>query len=184
MKTNSDSQLVQFVKHNEKWFSWVRWFYPRAARVPIQYLLYCFVPQKILRINGSVPWPVHFTSRILYPERITVGTCCAPGLAGSCYIQARNGITIGNNLWTGPGVGLISSNHDLNDYRRHLTSKPLTIGDNVWIGMNAVLLPGIRVGNNVAIGASAVVNRDLPDDVIAVGNPCRIVKKKHPYQGG
>lgn len=183
MQTN-DSKSVRLIHRYEKLFSWVRLFYPRASAVPIQYLLYCFVPQKIFRINGQVPWPVHFTSRILYPKRISVGKCCAPGLAGSCYIQARNGIVIGNNLWTGPGVGLISSNHDLNDYRRHIGSTPLTIGNNVWIGMNAVLLPGIRVGNNVAIGANAVVTKDLPDNVIAVGNPCCVIKEKPPYQGG
>jgi acetyltransferase-like isoleucine patch superfamily enzyme len=183
MTTNRDSRIVHLIGKYEKAFSWVRSFYPQAKGVPIQYLLYCFVPQKVFRINGHVPWPVHFTSRILYAGRIEVGECCAPGLAGSCYIQARNGIVVGNNLWTGPGVGLISSNHDLNDYRRHVASEPLTIGDNVWIGMNAVLLPGITVGSNVAIGANALVNRDLPDNVIAAGNPCRVLKPKTPYQG-
>ena len=181
--TTSDTKIVRVIRQHEKLFSWVRLFYPSAKDVPIQYLLYCFVPQKIFRINGAVPWPVHFTSRILYPNRITVGNCCAPGLAGSCYIQARNGIVIGDNLWTGPGVGLISSNHDLKDYRRHIKTVPLKIGDNVWIGMNAVLLPGISIGNNVAIGANAIVTKDLPDNVIAVGNPCRILKEKAPYQG-
>jgi acetyltransferase-like isoleucine patch superfamily enzyme len=182
MQTN-DSKVVHIVNRYEKLFKWVRIFYPKAKGVPIQYLLYCFVPQKILMINGQVPWPVHFTSRILYPKRVTVGECCAPGLAGSCYIQARNGILIGDNLWTGPGVGLISSNHDLNDYRHHINTKPLAIGNNVWIGMNAVLLPGITIGNNVAIGANAVVTKDLPDNAIAAGNPCRVLKEKPPYQG-
>lgn len=178
-----DSKIVRLISRYEKLFAWVRIFYPKAKGVPIQYLLYCFVPQKLFMINGRVPWPVHFTSRVLYPKRMTVGTCCAPGLAGNCYIQARNGIYVGDNLWTGPGVGLISSNHDLNDYRRHVDTEPLRIGNNVWIGMNAVLLPSITVGNNVAIGANAVVTKDLPDNVIAVGNPCRVIKKKPLYQG-
>lgn len=178
-----NSKILSLIHRYEKLFAWVRFFYPKATGVPIQYLLYCFVPQKLLMINGQVPWPVHFTSRILYPKRIRVGICCAPGLAGNCYIQARNGIEIGNNLWTGPGVGLISSNHDLNDYRQHVQTKPLVIGDNVWIGMNAVVLPGLSIGNNVAIGANALVNKDLPDNVIAVGNPCRVVKEKPPYKG-
>lgn len=183
MISNSDSRPLRFILRHENLFRWVRWFYPQATSVPIQYLLYCFVPQKIFRINGRVPWPVHFTSRVIYPDRISVGVCCAPGLAGSCYIQARNGILVGNNLWTGPGVGLISSNHDLNDYRRHVQSQPLTIGDNVWIGMNAVILPGVSIGSNVVIGANTVVNQDIPNNVIVAGNPCRIVKTKPPYQG-
>lgn len=181
--TNGSVRFINFINGHEKLFSWVRWFYPLAVGVPIQYLLYCFIPQKIFRINGSVGWPVHFTSRILYHHRIRLGNCCAPGLAGNCYIQARNGIIIGHNLWTGPGVGIISANHLMDDYRHHECSGPVRIGDNVWVGMNAVVLPNVRIGNNVAIGANSVVNRDLPDNVIAAGSPCRPVKDKPPYKG-
>ena len=180
---NSDSHALALVKRDEKLFAWVRWFYPRAKGVPIQYLLYCFFPQKILMINRSVPWPVHFTSRILFHGRISLGNACAPGMAGSCYIQARQGINIGHNLWTGPGVGIISSNHDLDDYRYHKAADPIEIGDNVWLGMNTVVLPGVRIGSNVAVGANSVVSRDLPDNVIAAGSPCRVLKAKPPYKG-
>lgn len=181
----SDEELssVKFIRKFEKLFMWVRWFYPKANDVPIQYLLYNFFPQKILRINGKVPWPVHFTSRILYYKKISIGRSCAPGLAGNCYIQARNGILIGHNLWTGPGVGMISSNHNMDDYLKHISSDPIIIGDNVWIGMNAVILPGIKIGNNVVLGANSVVTRNVPDNVIATGNPCRVIKAKAPYQG-
>ena len=180
---DSDSNVLALVKRYEKLFAWVRWFYPRAKGVPIQYLLYCFFPQKVLMINGRVPWPVHFTSRILFHRNISLGNACAPGLAGSCYIQARQGINIGHNLWTGPGVGIISSNHDLDDYRYHTAADPIEIGDNVWLGMNTVVLPGVRIGSNVAVGANSVVSRDLPDNVIAAGSPCRVLKAKPPYKG-
>ena len=61
---------------------------------------------------------------------------------------------------------------------RYLTSAhPVTIGDNVWIGGNAVICPGVTIGNNVTIGAGSVVTKDLPDDVLAIGSPCKVVRK-------
>lgn len=56
------------------------------------------------------------------------------------------------------------------------TAHPIKIGDNVWFGGNVVVLPGISIGNNTVIGAGSVITKDIPDNVVAVGNPCRIVK--------
>jgi acetyltransferase-like isoleucine patch superfamily enzyme len=179
----SDEAIIKFFKKYELCFFWLRWFYPKAKGVPLHFLLYCFVPQKLFRINGRVPWPVHFTSRVLYPKNIKIGNNSVPGMAGSCYIQARNGIIIGHNLWTGPGVGLISSNHDLDNYEAHVEKGPIMIGDNVWIGMNAVVMPGVKIGDNVVVGANSVVTNDIPPNRIAAGNPCRVIRKKNPYKG-
>ena len=55
--------------------------------------------------------------------------------------------------------------------------KPVSIGDNVWVGANVVINPGVHIGNNVVIGSGAVVTRDIPDDVVAAGNPCRVIRK-------
>ena len=164
-------------------FKWLRLFYPQAQGIHYLYLAYTFFPQKVLRINGRVPWPVHFTSRVLYYKNISVGNRTAPGLNANCYVQGRNGIKLGHNVRIGPGVGLISANHDLEDYDRWPPSAPLTIGSNVWIGMNSVVLPGVTIGDNVAVGANSVVSRDIPSNSIAAGNPCAIIKEKRPYQG-
>ena len=60
---------------------------------------------------------------------------------------------------------------------RYLTSaKPVRIGDNVWIGGNSIVFPGVTIGNNVTVGAGSVVTKDLPDNVLAVGNPCKVVR--------
>ncbi len=56
------------------------------------------------------------------------------------------------------------------------TAKPITVGDNVWIGGNAVILPGVTIGRNSVIGAGSVVTKDIPDNVVAVGNPCKVIK--------
>ena len=150
---------------------------------PYHIIATVFLPQKILRINGTVPWPVDFRTKILYPRRIRLGKRSFPGWSPGCYIQARNGIEIGNNLRMGPGVGLISANHDVDDYDRWPVTSPIRIGNNVWIGMNTIVLPGIQIGDNVAIGANSVVTTDIPSNSIAAGNPCRVLREKPPYKG-
>jgi acetyltransferase-like isoleucine patch superfamily enzyme len=164
-------------------FKWLRYFYPKSKGIHFIYLAYVFIPQKVLRINGRAPWPVHFTSRVLYPKNIFVGNRTAPGLNSNCYIQGRNGIQMGHNVRIGPGVGLISANHDPDDYDRWPVTPPIVIGNNVWIGMNTVVLPGVQIGDNVAIGANSVVTKNIPADTIAAGNPCRAIREKSPYQG-
>lgn len=150
---------------------------------PYHVIATVLVPQKVLRINGRVPWPVSFRSRVIYPQRVEVGVRTFPGWSPGCYVQARNGIIIGSNLRMGPGVGLISANHDLDDYDKWSETPPIRIGDNVWLGMNSVVLPGVTIGDNVVVGANSVVSSDLPSNVVAAGSPCRIIHNKAPYQG-
>ena len=164
-------------------FFWLKFFYPKAIGVPLVFQLYFFFPQKVLRINGRIPWPVHPTSRILFYKNIQVGNRCTPGMNSCCYIQARNGIVLGNNVRIGPGVGIISAGHSVTDFDKHESSPPIRIGNNVWIGMNVVILPGVTIGDNVVIGAGSVVRSDIPSDSIAAGNPCKLIKKNDPYTG-
>jgi len=164
-------------------FIWLRIFYPSFKGMKNYYLLFFFFPQKILRINGGCSWPVHFTSRVLFPKNITTGLNAAPGLSNSCYVQGKNGIQIGDNLRMGPGVGLISANHKQDNYDQWVKSAPIMIGNNVWIGMNTVVMPGVKIGDNVIIGSNAVVNKDIPSNTIAVGNPCKVLKDKSEYKG-
>ena len=78
-----------------------------------------------------------------------------------------------------PNVAIYTAGHPVHpDTRRSLYEygKPVTIGDNVWIGGNAVVLPGVTIGSNSVIGAGSVVTRDVPPWSIAVGNPCKVIK--------
>lgn len=179
----SKGRLILFFDKIEWLFIWLRLFYPNAKGINVAYLLYYFFPQKILRINGRVPWPVHFTSRVLNYKNVKIGNRCGLGMNLGCYIQAKNGINIGHNLRMGPNVGLISANHDLDDYDSWIKTTPITIGDNVWIGMNSVVLPGITIGDNVVIAANSVVTKDIPSNSIAAGSPCKVIKEKPPYKG-
>jgi len=177
------SKLFLFLERIKPLFIWLHLFYPNAKETAVAYKLYCFIPQKIFRINGICTWPVHFTSRVLKPKNIKLGKRSNPGLNSGCYIQAKNGIQIGSNCRFGPNVGLISANHDLSNYDLWIKDNPIIIGDNVWIGMNTVVLPGTTIGSNVVIGANSTVKGNIPSDSIAFGNPCKAIKQKQPYNG-
>lgn len=178
-----NSKLVTILNKIDILFFWVKLFYPKSKGIENYRLLYFLFFQKILRINGKATWPVHFTSRVLYTKRIKVGNNSSPGRNSGCYIQGRGGIFIGHNLRMGPNVGIISSNHDPDDYDKWIDAGPIEIGDNVWIGMNSVVLPGVKIGNNVVIGANSTVTKNIPSNSIAFGSPCKVVNTKSTYNG-
>lgn len=89
-------------------------------------------------------------------------------------------VTIGKNAQIAPNVSIYTAGHPVHPEARNSGYEygiPVTIGDNVWIGGNSVILPGVKIGNNVVIGAGSVVTKDIPDNVIAAGNPCRVIRE-------
>lgn len=96
-----------------------------------------------------------------------------------CIFLDVNLITIGDNVFLGPRVCLYTAGHPVDAQVRNEDleyGKPIAIGSDVWIGGNAVILPGVTIGSNVVIGAGSVVTKDIPDGVIAAGNPCRVIR--------
>ena len=177
-----------FKKLDFFFFGWfINLFYPQYFRPKYGYQRYYilffhyFIPQKFYRLNPKVKWPVHYTSRVIAPNNIQKGILCDPGDNINNYIQANNGIIFGNNIELAPGVSIISSNHETTNLSKHVKGKPIIIGNNVWIGANTTVLPEVTIGNNVTIGANSVVTRDIDSNSIAVGNPCKVIKKKEPY---
>ena len=88
-------------------------------------------------------------------------------------------VTIGNNVMFAPNVSIYTAGHPVHPDSRNSGYEygiPVTIGDNVWIGGSSTVLPGVTIGNNVVIGAGSVVTKDVPDNVIAAGNPCRVIR--------
>ena len=89
-------------------------------------------------------------------------------------------VTIGDDCFIGPNVSIYTACHSTDPVERNSRREwalPVTIGNNVWIGGSVTILPGIKIGDNVTIGAGSVVVNDIPDGCIAVGNPCRVVRK-------
>lgn len=88
-------------------------------------------------------------------------------------------ITIGKNVLIGPNVTICTTGHPVHPAHRGdgMYSFPVTIGDNVWIGGNVFILPGVTIGENSVIGAGSIVTKDIPANVIAVGNPCKVVRE-------
>ena len=89
-------------------------------------------------------------------------------------------VKIGDNAQIAPNVAIYTAGHPIHPDSRNSGYEygiDITIGNNVWIGGNTCILPGVTIGNNVVIGGGSVVTKDLPDNVIAVGNPCRIVRE-------
>lgn len=97
----------------------------------------------------------------------------------NCVILDGGKITFGNNVFVGPNCGFYTAGHPLDAARRNQGleyARPIVVGDNVWFGAGVSVLPGITVGSNTVIGAGSVVTRDIPAGVVAVGNPCRVIR--------
>lgn len=88
-------------------------------------------------------------------------------------------VCIGNNVFIAPNAGIYTAGHPLDPERRNQGLEyayPVTIGDNVWIGAQVAILPGVTIGNNAVIGAGSIVTKDIPDNALAVGNPCKVIR--------
>ena len=97
----------------------------------------------------------------------------------NCTIIDVAKVTIGDNCMLAPNVAIYTAGHPIHpDTRRSLYEygKPVVIGDNVWIGGNAVILPGVTIGSNCVIGAGSVVTHDIPPWTVSAGNPCRVIR--------
>jgi len=139
-----------------------------------------FIFQKLFRINAEVPFMVHYTS--IVSKTVYLGKGVAQNFAnsGGCYIQGINKIYIGDNTIFAPGVKMISANHDKNDVNKHdKTINPIKIGKNCWIGANAVVLPGVELGDNVVVAAGAVVTKSFSEGVIIAGVPAKIISENN-----
>ena len=97
----------------------------------------------------------------------------------NCVILDCAKVKFGKNVFIGPNCGFYTAIHPIEAKQRNKgieCAKPITVGDNVWIGGNVTVLPGVTIGNGAVIGAGSVVTKDIPENTVAVGNPCKPIK--------
>lgn len=97
----------------------------------------------------------------------------------NCVVLDSMKVKIGSNVMFGPGVHLYTATHPLDKTERRLLeiAKPITIGDDCWIGGQSVICPGVTIGAGTVIGAGSVVTKDIPENCLAVGNPAKVIRK-------
>lgn len=154
-------------RHFESSFIGLRWVFRGIWR------------QKILGFNRNIPWPCGHAVHISNPNNIEfdandLNNFQSPGI----YLQNIDAkIFLKKGCYIAPNVGIITSNHKLDDLNAHNAGKDVTIGEDSWVGMNAVILPGVTLGKKTIVGAGAIVTKSFPEGyVVVAGNPARIIK--------
>lgn len=137
-----------------------------------------FIFRRIFRQNAAVNWRLHHTSTIRCPEKLARGKAVCPGDSPNVYINAMNGLSIGDFSNIGPNVSIISANHDFVDNQEHISANPISIGKFCWIGANSVILPEVILGDFTVVGAGAVVTKSFEEGYcVLAGNPARVIKQ-------
>ncbi|HEV8193226.1 MAG TPA: acyltransferase [Ktedonobacterales bacterium] len=134
-------------------------------------------PDAVVHIGRKVHMMRDFTGRFVGTLRIADNVFFNRG----CYVAAYSCVTIGKSCLFGEGVSIHDENHRTAQLGRPIArqgfeTKPIVIGDNVWVGAKATILPGVQIGDHAVIGANAVVTHDVPPYSLAVGVPARVVR--------
>jgi len=166
-------------------------YYFMARHLPVSYMPYAFGAKRIRRWlckrlfascgeNVNVEHGVCFGSG----KKIKIGN--NSGLGVNCFV---GNVEIGNNVMMGPDVVILSQGHkfdrvDIPMCQQGSTEeKVVIIGNDVWIGTRAIIMPGVKIGNGVIVGAGAVVTKDVPDYAIVVGSPARVIRHRGGFEG-
>lgn len=133
--------------------------------------------KELLRHVGDDEIIINQPFRCDYGRQISVGKRFFANFNFTVLDEAC--VTIGDDCFIGPNVSIYTACHSTDPIERNSRqewAQPVCIGNNVWIGGSVTILPGVKIGDNVTIGAGSVVTRDIPSNTVAVGNPCKVIK--------
>jgi acetyltransferase-like isoleucine patch superfamily enzyme len=126
---------------------------------------------------------IDYKSYIRYPHKVSIGKSVAINrgckFLASAHSDEKVDILIGDNSVFAPGVELLSAGHDYRYINLPDTYGTITIGKNVWIGANSIILQGVSVGDGAIVGAGSIVSKDIPPYTVWVGNPARKIKDRN-----
>jgi len=159
-----------------KWPTFLIWHYRKP--VPPGLCLVNWIFQRIFGVNGHIPFMVHYTSRVVGVPKIGRNVWISFAVSGGLYVQCNNGVEIGDDTIIAPGVKIISANHDLSGVDCWISGPPIRIGNLCWIAANAVILPGVTLGDGVVVGAGAVVTRSFPEGAVIAGVPAKMIRQR------
>lgn len=154
--------------------------YPPGATVPIW--VANLLVQRVLRVDAGCRYSKHFTTRVLHPQGLAIENECPKvrtslAVSGGCYINCADGLWIGEGTIWGPNVAIVSQTHDIDDLDQAPPTGGIRIGRRCWIGVGAVILPGVTLGDRTIVGANAVVRRSFPEGhVVVAGVPAAAVR--------
>lgn len=133
---------------------------------------------KKMKVNLDSPWPCSARIHVVNPQNISFHPDDINNFQGfGNYFQAVGHISIGRGTYIAPNVGIITSNHDIDNLDDHLPPKPVFIGEKCWIGMNSTILPGVNLGSNTIVGAGSVVTKSFPEGhCVIAGNPAKKIR--------
>ena len=138
-------------------------------------LLRALLPQAGTELGVTPPFYCDYGTNITLGDHIFFNF--------NCTILDVAAVTIGSRTLFGPGVQVYTATHPL-DYQERASgleyAKPIRIGEDVWVGGGAIVCPGVTIGDRTVIGAGSVVTKDIPADVLAAGNPCRVLRVLRP----
>lgn len=133
---------------------------------------------RILGPNKKIPWPVNKNTIVTNSKNIIFDNSSINIFqVYGCYFQCHNAkIIVGKNVHIAPNCGIITTNHDIYNPKNHAEGKDIIIGDDCWIGMNSVILPGVQIGNHTVVGAGSVVTKSFKEGHVVIGgNPAKII---------
>lgn len=138
------------------------------------------IRNRFFGVNKKIPWPIGKNIIISNGNNIKFHNSSINIFQmQGCYYQCHKGkINIGKNVHIAPNCGIITTNHDVYNPNKHVEGKDINIGDNCWVGMNSVILPGVTLGNNTVVGAGSVVTKSFEDGFMVIaGNPAKVIYK-------